>query len=156
MKRYFKIILNIILLSISTLSCNSDNKLDSNKTKENKVFPDFSDEFSGKINDKYGIVVKLTSESNHLFGEYSYENQIETLKLDGSIDSNGIFSLYEYNSKNIKTGVFNGKIKADNIEGLWTNTDKTRVYKFVLRHKNKDIEKKYRMKGNIKMNSIQY
>ena len=86
--------------------------------------------YQGFINDKYGIIVKLTREANSLKGTYRYTSQQSNLQLTGEIDQTGQFVLNEYDNDGKLTGIFEGNLREDNMEGTWRNPDGSKSYPF--------------------------
>jgi len=139
MKNYYQIIFTLIFISTFLFSFDNISITKSiNNEKVLKFYPNFSKSYSGTINNRYEIEVKLINESNQITGEYSYKNQTQSLRLSGTIDSNGSVQIKEYNSKNIITGSFTGKIEGTIIKGLWKNKDQTKVYNFEISEKSNE------------------
>ncbi len=91
----------------------------------------FSDEYSGVINNKYQIEMKLSHYEGEVTGSYYYKSGSEQLKLIGTINQSKI-KLKEYDEKGNQTGYFEGNISENSIDGIWENPAKSRKFSFHL------------------------
>lgn len=111
---------------------NKNKKLDvtldiiSNKTKEQT--PQTGLSFSGKIDNKYKVVMNLTNDDGEITGSYYYtkSGSNNTLRLEGTL-LNGKMQLSEYNHKNENTGIFDGILEEDVFYGTFTNYKGTKM-----------------------------
>jgi hypothetical protein len=88
--------------------------------------------FSGAINGKYWIVMKLNIQGGSVGGTYYYEKYGKDIRLEGSIDGKGNISLTEFNPKDGSiSGSFAGKfVSYRRIEGRWTKGDGSKTMPF--------------------------
>lgn len=86
--------------------------------------------YEGFINDKYGIIVSLSRETNSLKGTYRYKSQQSDLQLTGEIDETGSFLLNEYDNNGKLTGIFEGILLDDSMKGTWRKPDGSKSYPF--------------------------
>ena len=98
-----------------------------------KIVHDFVKTYEGRIGDKYDIMMKLSSDSGQVTGFYFYKNQGIDIKVAGQIDSEGQFSLNEYDKGGNATGLFKGRISGARLEGTWSkpNGDKSSNFSVV-------------------------
>jgi hypothetical protein len=116
-----------------------------NKTKpkeEGVKMPDFTKTYEGFIDSKYEIIMTLTKKSGELNGTYTYKTHGVAMKLSGTIEENGNFSLDEYNPTGKVTGMFKGKLESTNITGNWSKADGTHAMPFSLAETN-NLESSY-------------
>ena len=86
--------------------------------------------FSGTVNYKYRIQMRLRRAGKTLSGSYFYERVQQALTLRGEIDAQNNFILREYNSSGAQTGIFKGKWEpadcegcGDSLNGNWSRPD---------------------------------
>jgi serine/threonine protein kinase len=103
---------------------NSDNK--------NNLYRDFEANYTGIIDFSYNINVYLKSKDGKLSGTYSYVNNQGYLTLKGEIENDGSFVLQEFNELGNMTGVFKGKINANEISGEWCKPNGSNVMNFYM------------------------
>lgn len=97
--------------------------------------------YEGFINNKYGIIVKLTREANSLKGTYRYTSQQAYLQLTGEIDETGQFVLNEYDNDGKLTGVFEGNLIDETMKGTWRNPDGSKSYPFSCQENKNETQK---------------
>lgn len=105
---------------------NKNNKLDvtldiiSNRAKEQTSKAELT--LSGKIDNKYRVVMNLTNNNGEITGSYYYtkSGSNNTLRLEGDL-ANGKMQLFEYNHKNENTGIFDGILEDYVFHGTFTN-----------------------------------
>lgn len=106
----------------------SDATLDiiSNKAKEQT--PQTGLTLSGKIDNKYKVVMNLTNDDGEITGNYYYtkSGSNNTLRLEGTL-LNGKMQLSEYNHKNENTGIFDGILEGGVFYGTFTNYKGTKM-----------------------------
>ena len=83
------------------------------------------------------VQMKLRREGDKLEGSYFYENVRNELKLRGTINPQGSFSLQEFDQEGAQTGVFIGKWGTSpagtaEMSGAWTKHDGSRIMQFTL------------------------
>jgi hypothetical protein len=150
----------IFVAIIGLFACN-ENHTDSEKTTEqsNKVAPsvqlDFVKTFEGQINNKYDIVLKITSNSGKITGNYFYKTEGTDIQVKGNLDNLGKFALYEYDSKGNQTGLFSGTMVNNNkIEGNWSKPNGDKAMTFVLIESNSQYESSKTQINDEKYKSI--
>lgn len=94
---------------------------------------DFVKTFEGQIDNKYDIVLKITSNSGQMTGSCFYKKVGTDLQIKGHLDHQGQITLNEYDSKGNQTGLFSGVMVDDNkIEGNWAKPNEDSAMPFVL------------------------
>jgi hypothetical protein len=105
----------------------------------------FDKVFVGRLGDKYDVRVTLTRDAATLAGQYSYVHVADSLlKLTGTIDDHGAFSLDESDSGK-KTGQFKGTLSEDatgllQIAGTWSKPDGAKPLAFTLPEEHFDVD----------------
>jgi hypothetical protein len=84
----------------------------------------------GLIDNVHVILMNLTSDGKRLHGNYVYTGHKDSLKLEGVIDSNGVFYCKEYAGNGKNTGSFIGILKGMEIFGEWRSTDSVKRLAF--------------------------
>lgn len=77
--------------------------------------------FVGKINNKFGITLTLTTDDNLIYGQVVYKK--EPIQIIGSKDGNSI-TLREFDTKGLITGSYFGEIKGNVFSGSWYGSKK--------------------------------
>ncbi len=151
----------LIFAAIIYLSACNQTQTDSEKTTElinqevQSVQLDFVKTFEGQIDNKYDIVLKITSNSGQITGNYFYKTKGTDIQVKGNLDNQGNFTLNEYNSKGNQTGVFNGTMSNNNkIEGNWSKPNGDKAMPFVLIESNTQYESSKTQINDEKYNSI--
>lgn len=84
-----------------------------------------SAEYSGKINNKYGIDMnlKVDNANGKIHGAYKYSGKKDDINVSGKITSDGSFKMAE-SSNGVETGSFSGKFSSDKsiAKGTWVNS----------------------------------
>ncbi len=84
--------------------------------------------YAGTIAGKYHITMRLRRDGTALTGSYAYTKVGQDIRLTGTVQTDGTFSLKEFDDKGQATGEFRGKIgPAGNVTGTWRKpgSDKT-------------------------------
>jgi len=117
-----------------TNNTNTSTSNNENNTQESSsISLDFIKTFEGKINNKFPITFKITSNNGQISGTYFYNKVGKDLKLKGSIDKEGNINLTEYDEKGNATGLFKGSTKNNNkIEGSWSKPNGSSSMPFYL------------------------
>lgn len=134
-----------IFLCITTSCRQSSSKSTQDESLEKiakpKVNLDFVKTFEGQINEKYDVIMKLTSNSGQITGTYFYKNVAESIELSGALNSDQSLTIYEYNRAGMQTGVFKGHlINGNKIEGSWTKANGSSSLPFYLIESNSQYE----------------
>jgi hypothetical protein len=151
----------LFFVSVIGLSACNQVQTDSVKTKEqsNQVEPiiqlDFVKTFEGQINNKYDIVLKITSNGGQIAGNYFYKTAGDDIQVKGNLDYQGKLILDEYDSKGNQTGRFNGIMVNNNkIEGNWSKPNGVKKMSVVLIESNTQYESSKPQINNEKYDSI--
>jgi len=90
----------------------------------------FQKAFSGTLGD-YPIMMRLMREEDTLSGDYLYTKYGQPIPLEGEINTEGDFRVYELSDKGIKLAEFRGRLDAstNHIEGTWTKGNTTLPFK---------------------------
>jgi hypothetical protein len=107
---------------------------------ENQTVNDFTKTFEGKIGDEYEIVAKIKLSKNQLEGVYFYEEIGVDLIIKGSVDTEGILILNEFDSNGNQTGVFKGNFSNTGISGNWSKPDGSKSKAFYLKESEIDYD----------------
>lgn len=111
--------------------------------------------FEGKINNKHDIVLKITSNSGQITGNYYYKTVGTDIQVKGNLDNQGKFTLNEYDSKGNQTGLFIGTMLNNNkIEGNWSKPNGEKAMSFVLIESNSQYESSKTQINDEKYKSI--
>jgi hypothetical protein len=84
--------------------------------------------YAGTIGGKYAITMRLRRDGAALTGSYAYTKVGQDIRLAGTVQADGTFSLEEFDDKGQVTGQFGGKIGTDgSVTGTWRKpgSDKT-------------------------------
>lgn len=93
----------------------------------------FEKTYKGQIGNKYDIMISLISDDGvKVRGFYFYENKGEALKVNGSVDGNGNIVLHE-TFEDKRTGVINGKMIGQEINGVWKNPNNGKELDFFVK-----------------------
>ncbi len=109
----------------------------SNDVQEELVMPkevpaSFENTYEGTIDDKYEIVMKLSSNEGEVSGKYFYKSQGGDLTLSGELDARNAINLSETNGEDKQVGIFQGQIDGEQIVGVWSTPDGSKEMEFVL------------------------
>jgi hypothetical protein len=106
---------------------------DKTSTETKTVQLDFVRTFEGKINNKYDVVMKLTSNAGQISGKYFYTTIGKDIVVRGDLNNDGRVTLVEYDSKENQIGFFEGTMVNDSkIEGKWNKANESSSAPFVL------------------------
>jgi len=90
--------------------------------------------YAGSIAGKYPITMRLRKEGPALTGSYAYTKVGQDIRLSGTVQADGTFTLKEFDDKGLETGQFGGKIGADGtITGTWRKPGSNNVLSLALR-----------------------
>ncbi len=84
--------------------------------------------YAGSIAGKYPVTMRLRRDGTALTGSYAYTKVGQQIRLAGTVEADGTFSLREFDDKGQVTGEFAGKIGAGGgVTGTWRKpgSDKT-------------------------------
>lgn len=94
---------------------------------------DFIKTFAGKIDNKYGIHLKIQAEDGEISGTYFYDNVGIDLRLRGSLASDSTLLLEEFDEKSNQTGTWKGKLlNGSKLTGDWAKPDGSKAKPFML------------------------
>lgn len=137
----------LIFIVVTGIVACSRNQNESKKSLDQSVLDsstiplDFVKTFEGQINNKYNIVLKITSNSGDIMGSYFYKNIGTDIQVRGKIDNHGKFQLNEYDFKSNQTGMFNGTlVNESKIEGVWSKPNGDKSMPFTLIQSNSEYE----------------
>lgn len=82
--------------------------------------------FVGEMNRQYVFLMTLTRNGKSLSGNYRYLRQNKSLKIEGTIDTQGVYYLSEYAEKGKTTGSFVGKMSDSEFIGEWRTPDSSK------------------------------
>ncbi len=89
--------------------------------------------YSGAIDSHYSVNMILEQNGKALAGSYGYNSASTSLKLTGTIDGDGRFSMDESDPKGKKTGSFSGRlVKGNRLVGAWTDAARKKQMPFIL------------------------
>jgi len=133
-----KIILVLSVVTVSVIqSCNlpapnSNNVKEENESLSSTVtnMTDFTKSFSGTINDKYKIEMTLIKTGKMISGNYKYSGKESSLKITGTIDNSGNFTINEFNDNGSMTGIFKGQLNGAKAIGQWSKPDGSKTMPF--------------------------
>ncbi len=132
-----KLILKINFLLVAILiACNTNNKPET----EN-----FIKVFSGTIDNKYDILLKIEKNGDSLDGEYYYTKYRLPIPLKGTIKDNHVV-LSEFDKNGNATGTFNGQMNGSVIEGNWSKPNGQKRMIFTI----KETTTEYSVKSETK------
>jgi hypothetical protein len=139
-----KILIFIAIIGFS--ACKKSNESVDNPTN---IQLDFVKTFEGQIDNKYDIILKITSNEGQIDGNYFYKSVGTNIQVKGNLDINGDLKLNEFDTKGNQTGLFNGKMVNNNkIEGNWSkpNGDKEKPFVLIESNSNYELSKKVKNK----------
>jgi antitoxin component YwqK of YwqJK toxin-antitoxin module len=140
MKKQFLLLLVVIGLS----ACNQPNTTktkDQNNQIASSVQLDFVKTFEGQINNKYDIILKITSNGGQISGKYFYTSVGSDIQVKGKLDNQGKLTLNEYDTKGNQTGLFSGTMVNNNkIAGNWSKPNGDKEMSFLLIESNSQYE----------------
>jgi hypothetical protein len=87
-------------------------------------------QFIGEMDRQFVFAMTITINGKRLVGEYRYLRQNKPLKLEGTIDREGVFHMKEYIENGKNTGSFFGKIIGSEFAGEWRYADTSRQLYF--------------------------
>lgn len=88
----------------------------------------------GSINEKYGVIMRLSTDDNRLSGQYKYTKQKGWINLNGTLDGNKIRLEQWIQDKDTSLLIesFDGILSATAITGNWASANKEKSFPFVL------------------------
>ena len=135
------------MLTAVLLACNqskSDSEhsaIQANSSNSKDIQLDFVKTFEGQVNNKYDIVLKISSNNGGITGNYFYKSSGTDIKVKGNLNGEGKLSLSEFDSQGNQTGIFNGTMANNNkIEGNWSKPNGEKEMSFVLLESNSQYE----------------
>jgi len=140
-KTFYTLSLSILSLLIS---CKKE-------SKEKKTIFDFVKTYSGKIDNKYPLHIKLKSENNKINGTYFYDKIGQNIEVKGVISNDSTVTLNEFDKKGNQTGLWKGKIINENkIKGIWSkpNGDLSKPFTLILTSDNYENLKEIKLESN--------
>lgn len=90
--------------------------------------------FSGDIDGRLPIAMKLRRVGQTLSGTYQYLRKGQDLQLQGDIQGSGM-RLSEFDASGKQTGTFSGEIRKDEVIGTWTGNGRSLPFKLRLAQK---------------------
>ena len=78
----------------------------------------FNKFFTGTINNKYPIAMRLEKTDSKIIGYYYYKKHKKKIRLEGKVISGKKVNVNEYDKDKVQ-GTFKGKIKGDTFSGQW-------------------------------------
>jgi hypothetical protein len=139
MKRFT---LCLALASLLYASCSQDNGTGYHEeiaVDTTTISTDFVKTFEGKLNGKYEVVMKITSNGGSLSGHYFYKSKGGNIELKGSLNDESI-SLEEFDAKGNQTGTFTGAVEGNTIKGTWSKPNGSSQMPFVLSESKESYE----------------
>ncbi len=127
-----------IFLILFINSCNE-------KAKIEDINFDFIKTFSGKVDNKHPLHMKISSENGEINGTYFYDKVGTDIKIESTISKYSIIKLNEFDAKGNQTGLWSGKLINENkIKGTWSkpNGDSVKDFIMILTSDNYDSLKK--------------
>lgn len=122
-KTYIFIFSSLIILSIS---CKK-------KTKEIKPSFNFIKTYTGKIDNKHSLHIKLNSDNGKINGTYFYDKTGTNIKVIGTILKDSTITLNEFDQEGNLTGLWKGKlINKNKISGVWSKPNGNLTKDFIL------------------------
>ena len=90
--------------------------------------------YAGTIGGKYPVTMRLRRDGPALTGSYAYTKVGQDIRLAGTVQADGTFSLEEFDDKGRVTGQFGGKIRADGrVTGTWRKPGSDQTLALALR-----------------------
>lgn len=90
--------------------------------------------FTGAINGKYPITMRLKLAGTNAYGVYFYDKYRKEIRLDGTIGRDGQFVLNEQAPDGKITGSFSGSyVEGKSLVGKWSNADGNKTMPFALK-----------------------
>lgn len=90
--------------------------------------------FFGTIGDDLTVRMQIERYENTLRGSYFYTKYHQPIRIDGTIDEHGRFTLEEYGEPGMLTGTFEGIYSLpDTMQGRWFDAHRRRSYAFQLK-----------------------
>lgn len=84
----------------------------------------------GSINEKYAVHMQLTIKGDSITGSYYYDKHKQTIKLEGSVDSQHQVALTETDSSGQTTGDFEGWLIGNEFAGAWSDASDSHPKQF--------------------------
>ena len=150
----------IFVAVIGFSACNqiptdSEKAIEQSNQESPNVHLDFVKTFEGQINNKHDIVLKITSNSGQIAGNYFYKTVGKDIQVKGDLDNQGKITLNEYDSKGNQTGLFSGKmLNNSKIEGNWSKPNGDKAMLFALIESNSQYESSKKQINDDKYKSI--
>lgn len=101
--------------------------------QSSNVTLNFHNTYTGKINDKYEIVMKVEKSESYLTGTYKYKGKDQTiyLRLKSKKGNSYVLEEYIYNENGTSiTGFFEGTFNDNIFSGKWFSTDRSKSFPF--------------------------
>lgn len=131
--KIIKIIL-LIIISIGIQSCKE-------KVEKTIINKDFTRTYEGHINEKYEIMMKLTSDDGKIIGSYYYKKNSIKLDIKGELQNDGSIVLNEFDTNGNQTGLFKGKMENEQkFVGKWSKPNEKNIMDFKLIESNSNFE----------------
>lgn len=135
-----------VIISSIILSCNSGKLNPINVKTENApstvpAMADFTKSYSGTLNNKYKIEMTLNKTGNSISGNYKYSRKENSLKISGTIDNVGNFTINEFNDNGSMTGIFKGQLTDNKAFGQWSIPDGSKTMPFSIYETNTNSNK---------------
>jgi hypothetical protein len=106
---------------------------------------DFIKTFAGKIDNKYPLHLKMTSDNGDITGRYFYDKNGVDIEVKGTISKDSTITLNEFDLKGNQTGLWKGKLINENkIIGTWSKPrgNLTQIFTLILTYDNYESAKK--------------
>lgn len=155
-----KTLISILFLSFLFTACQESNSSsqeagNSQDQSSETIKADFDNTYTGQINNKLDIVMRLKASSGQIRGTYYYASKGIDIELTGQIDDLGTITLNEFAANGNQTGVFKGeKLQDDRIEGKWSKPNGEGAQSFKLRLSDVDYNQTKGRNGKIDFDAI--
>lgn len=93
----------------------------------------FYNTYTGKINDKYEIVMKVEKSESYFTGTYKYKGKDQTIYLKSKSNTGNSYVLEEYvygDNGTLVTGSFEGTFNDNIFSGTWFSADRSKSFPF--------------------------
>lgn len=132
----------MLILSFSIFSFHPE-------TKTEYIQPQIIKHYTGLINNKYKIFMRLTTKGDKIKGTYRYATQKTWLTVEGTLTApTGEIHLVEMSGTKV-TGRFDGNAKDNMITGTWSNANKTKQLPFEVNTDHKDVVAKFEVTYSV-------
>jgi hypothetical protein len=137
----------ILLIILSVISCKDE--------KQKEITKDFIRTYEGNINEKYEIMMKITSDNGKISGSYFYKKKGIKIGIKGSLKDDGSIILNEFDKNGNQTGIFEGNLKNEHkIIGKWSKPNGKNNMDFKLIESNSNYKVLKKQTENINYNYI--